>query len=182
MLKWLKTILGENYTEEIDQKVSEEIGKGFVSRSDFNTVNEAKKQLESQVGEYNTQLEELKKLDPQKLQKQIEDLQAENKKATDDMNTMLAEYKLNSAVEIALAKSGAKNGKALKALIDMDKVKLDGDTLLGMEDQLKALKESDGYLFEDSKPNAWGQRHEGTPEPSDGVERAFLARNPNLKL
>ena len=27
MLDWLKTILGEAYSEEIDKKVSEEIGK-----------------------------------------------------------------------------------------------------------------------------------------------------------
>ena len=56
MLEWLKTILGDQYTEEIDKKVSEEIGKGFVSRSDFNTVNEAKKGLEKQIGDYNGQL------------------------------------------------------------------------------------------------------------------------------
>ena len=39
MLDWLKTILGEAYSEEIDKKVSEEIGKNFVARADFNTLN-----------------------------------------------------------------------------------------------------------------------------------------------
>ena len=39
MLDWLKTILGDAYTEEIDKKVSEEIGKGFVARADFNALN-----------------------------------------------------------------------------------------------------------------------------------------------
>ena len=29
MLEWLKTILGDQYTEEIDKKVSDEIGKGL---------------------------------------------------------------------------------------------------------------------------------------------------------
>ena len=29
MLDWLKTILGEAYSEEIDKKVSEEIGKNL---------------------------------------------------------------------------------------------------------------------------------------------------------
>lgn len=43
MLEWLKTILGDTYTEDIDKKVSEEIGKQFVSRADFNTLNKKRK-------------------------------------------------------------------------------------------------------------------------------------------
>ena len=38
-LEWLKTILGDMYTPEIDTAVSQEIGKGFVSRTDFNTTS-----------------------------------------------------------------------------------------------------------------------------------------------
>lgn len=55
MLEWLKTILGDAYTEDIDKKVSDEIGKQFVSRSDFNTLNETKKTLESTVETLKTQ-------------------------------------------------------------------------------------------------------------------------------
>jgi len=35
MLEWLKTILGEHYTEDINKKISAEIGKNFVSKADF---------------------------------------------------------------------------------------------------------------------------------------------------
>ena len=31
MLEWLKTVLGDAYTPEIDTAVSQEIGKGFVA-------------------------------------------------------------------------------------------------------------------------------------------------------
>ena len=51
MLDWLKAILGDSYTEDIDSKVSAEIGKGFVSRTDFNTLNETKKALEKTVSD-----------------------------------------------------------------------------------------------------------------------------------
>ena len=43
MLEWLKNILGEDYTDEVDAKVSAEIGKNFVTKADFNQVNIAKK-------------------------------------------------------------------------------------------------------------------------------------------
>lgn len=60
MLDWLKTILGEAYSEEIDKKVSEEIGKNFVARADFNTLNTEKKALADTVKERDKQLETLK--------------------------------------------------------------------------------------------------------------------------
>ena len=51
MLDWLKEILGESWTDEIDKKVSDEIGKGFVSRSDFNTKNEELKTAKATLKE-----------------------------------------------------------------------------------------------------------------------------------
>ena len=46
MLDWLKTILGDAYTEEIDKRISAEIGKGFVARTDFNDLSAAGKNVE----------------------------------------------------------------------------------------------------------------------------------------
>lgn len=37
-LTWLKEIIGDAYTEEMDAAVSKKIGELFVSREDFNTV------------------------------------------------------------------------------------------------------------------------------------------------
>ncbi len=80
MLEFLKTILGDGYSEEIDKKISAEVGRAFVSRTDFNAANESRKQLEKTVSERDRQLDELKKsagtLDELKLQ--INTLQAEN--------------------------------------------------------------------------------------------------------
>ena len=42
MLEWLKTVLGDAYTPEIDTAVSQEIGKGFVAKADFNAAKEAR--------------------------------------------------------------------------------------------------------------------------------------------
>lgn len=38
-LEWLKPILGDTYSDELDGKISAEIGKHFVSREDFNNTN-----------------------------------------------------------------------------------------------------------------------------------------------
>lgn len=47
--EWLKEILGDSYTEDIDGRVSAEIGKGFVARADFNTKNDEVKTLQGQL-------------------------------------------------------------------------------------------------------------------------------------
>ena len=56
MLEWLKNILGEAYTDEVDAKVSAETGKNFVSKADFNQVNTAKKKAEDDVKARDQQL------------------------------------------------------------------------------------------------------------------------------
>ena len=60
-LEWLKTILGDGYTEDIESKIAQEIGKGFVSKADFNAVKTQQKKLEDDLKTSDTQLEELKK-------------------------------------------------------------------------------------------------------------------------
>ena len=88
MLEWLKNILGDKYTPEIDTAVSQEIGKGFVARADFNIKAAKRTELETEVTQLregvktrDKQLEELKKAagDNADLKKQIEDLTQQNK-------------------------------------------------------------------------------------------------------
>lgn len=66
-------------------------------------------------------------------------------------NTDIAAVKLDSAVNMALIEAKAKNPKLAKAALDMSVIKLDGDKLLGLTEQLDTLKQSDAYLFEEEK-------------------------------
>lgn len=175
MLDWLKTILGEGYTEEIDKKMSEEIGKGFVSRTDFNTVNESKKNLEAMVADRDKQLEELKKLNPEQLQAEISRLQGENKAAAEKYEADLKAAKLDFAIDTSLAKAGAVNSKAVKALLDISKISLDGENLIGLDDQLKSLKETEKWAFSKTPdvPGAGGNPPIPPADPLAAVRSAM---------
>lgn len=129
MLDWLKDILGDTYTEDIDKKISAEIGKNFVSKSDFKTKNEAYKGL----------------------QEQIEKLQNDNKAAKENYEKQLKDMQFGYSLDAALSGAKVKNLKAVKALLDTEKLAIDNGKILGLEDQIKALKESDAYLFEGEK-------------------------------
>ncbi|MDD4608952.1 MAG: phage scaffolding protein [Bacteroidaceae bacterium] len=176
-LEWLKTVLGTAYTEDIDKKVSEEIGKGFVARSDFNSVNEAKKTLEGQIVDRDKQLEELKKVDSTKLQDEITRLQGENTTNKTNYEKQLAELKLGSALDVALLGAKALDVKAVKPFINMELIKLDGDKVLGLEEQLKTIKESKSFLFEGEKepPKSGGMRQTGSEGSEDKKEEANAA-------
>lgn len=82
----------------------------------------------------------------------VEKLKTDLSALQDKYNTDTASLRLNSALELAIVAGKAKNSKAVRALLDESKVKLDGGKLYGVEEQLEALRKSDAYLFEDSTP------------------------------
>jgi septal ring factor EnvC (AmiA/AmiB activator) len=153
-MDWLKEVLGKAGIEEakidgVVEAVSKELPKHFIPKDKYNEVAEAKKKHEADLQERDKQLEQLKQAagNSEELKKQIEALQAENKNAAEEWQAKMSQMKLDFALERALTAAKARNPKAVKALLDMDKVKLDGEQLLGLEDQLKTIKESDPYLF-----------------------------------
>lgn len=167
MLDWLKDILGDSYTEDIDKKISQKIGEGFVAKSDFNQTNETKKQLETQIADRDKQLEELKKLDAPSLQAKITQLQDENAKQKSDYEQKIADMAFSSALDNALSAAGAKNVKAVKALLDTNTLILKDGKIVGLDDQLTQLKKTDGYLLNDNPDVGSVQSTGGSKEKVD---------------
>ena len=50
-MDWLKDILGDAHTEDIDKKIASYIGKNFVSKADFRAESDKVKNLEGQIAE-----------------------------------------------------------------------------------------------------------------------------------
>ncbi len=171
-MDWLKEILKKAGIEEekvdgVISDISKELPKYFIPKDKYNEVAEAKKKLEADLAARDTQLEELKKAagTSEELKAQIEQLQAENQKAAEEWQAKMAQMQLDFAIEKALTAAKAKNAKAVKALLDLEKVKLDGEQLLGLEDQLKTLKETDPYLFGESGKVGGGTNPPGVGDP-----------------
>ena len=184
-MEWIK-VLVERHTKEgkLDlgafmTELKAEFPKRFMPKDKYNETAEAKKKLEADLAARDAQLEELKKAagTSEELKKQIEQLQDENKKADEAWQTKLAQMQLDFALERALTAAKAKNAKAVKALLDMEKVKLDGDKLLGLEDQLKTIQQSDPYLFGES-----GKVGSGTNPPGAGTGEVNPWKKDNWNL
>ena len=163
-MEWIKNLLekhtkeGKLDTEAFMAEVKTEFPKNAVPKDAYNATAEAKKKLEMDLADRDKQLEELKKSAgaSEDLKQQIQTLQEENKKAKEKYEADLRDLTLTNAIKLAVA--GKVHDEALVAgLVDKEKLVIDGDKVVGLEDQLKGLQENKAFLFkpadgDDKKP------------------------------
>ncbi len=168
--------------------------KEYVPKSELEAVQGQIKTLESTVNKRDKQLKDIEKNvgDNETLKKQIETLQADNKTASEKYKNEITQLKINSAVDMALTKAGAKTLKAVKALIDIDKISVDeSGNVTGVEEQIKGLAEGEDtkYLFNSEafkgvSVGSGGQE----PEAADISKMsytemcAYLEKNPDVNI
>lgn len=143
-------LIAMGLTEEQAKKVMDSLDGNYVTKTRFNEVNEENKTLKKSVSDRDKQLEDLKKSsgDNEELKKQIETLQQENANQKKAHDAEMTQLRLGNAIDAALTAAGAKNIKAVRALIDTSKVKVGEDgKLTGFDDLLSAVQKSDSYLF-----------------------------------
>lgn len=212
MLEWLKTVLGDAYTPEIDTAVSQEIGKGFVARTDFNTKTAKVTELETEVKQLregiktrDTQLSELKKSagDNAELQKQIDTLTQQNKDQKTAYDKELATVKLTAAVDTELTAAGSKSNIAVRALLaeflqnatvqDGKVVSKENGQSVTLGAKLEAMKKdaASDFLFSAATRKSWKPGEGGDNGKAGGKKPSemsyseladYLAQNPDAKL
>lgn len=106
-----------------------------------------------QINERDEQLEELseKAEGNEDLTAQIEELKQQNEQTAKEYEVKLSEQEFNHKLETTLSSEKVRNAKAVKALLDLDIIKLEDGELKGLNEQLESLQESDSYLFEQEK-------------------------------
>ena len=128
----------------------------YVPKSRFNEVNDSKNDLEGQVKDRDRQLKDLKKAagDNKELKNKIEALEEGNKKTREDYEAKIKQIKIDNAVDVSLKDAGAKNLKAVRALLDLDGLKIDGDSIDGLKEQIESLQKDEGtsFMFDTKEP------------------------------
>ncbi len=147
--------ISEELAAKAEAASLKELG-GYVEKSKHDEVVEENKTLKTSVSDRDKQLETLKGSagDNEELKKQIEAMKQQNADQEKAYKAELAQLRLDNAIDAALIAAGAKNGKAVKALIDISKVKLGEDgKLAGWDEQIKAIQKTDAYLFNAKQQN-----------------------------
>lgn len=141
---------------------------GYVSEDKYSNSLMEIKNLKEQIGTRDSQLKELRELEPEKMKGRIVELESENEKTKYQYENEIKQLKLNNIVELALRDSKAKNVKAVKSLLDIDYENVninDKGSIDGLTEKINAIIESDPYLFsiDDSKSKFNGI------EPENGI-------------
>lgn len=193
----VKLGLDEETAEKIANASAEEL-KGFVPKSRFDEVNNAKKTAEDTVKERDQQIESLKSAgNVDDLKQQIITLQNENKAKDEAHAAELLKVRIDFDVEAALTEAKAKNHKAVKALLDLEKAELGDDgKVKGLREQIAALTKAEDSKFMFNAVTA--PKMKGAKTGEDGIEDgdkgvdtskmtydelcAYLAENPEATL
>lgn len=191
-LEWLKPILKDAYTEEIDRAISAEIGRAFVAKNDFDAKNTELKGAKAQLAEANKTIEGLQAegKDLETVRKEAADYKARAEQAEADAAAQLEAYKFDSWFNGLSAQHKARNADVIRTLAGEERMQAlrqsknrdaDGKALF------EALEKDAAYAFDTAPlPPPYAAGTGSMPmlggEAADGVAAAFSALNPNLKL
>lgn len=144
-------------------------------KNQVQTLTAERDGLKTQLGEANTKLEGY---DPEWKTKATQ--------AQQEAEAQLAGMKLDFALDRALAAAKARDTVSVRAHLKTENLKLDGDQIIGLDEQLKTLQTDKAFLFEEAAPQASAARvgsaieHGSSPENLDAFTAAAM-RGARLK-
>ncbi|MCM0648640.1 phage scaffolding protein [Clostridium swellfunianum] len=143
----------------------------YVPKERFSQVTTEKNDYKQQLADRDKQLTDLqgKVKDNEALTQEIEKLKAANSTTAADYEKKLQEIQYESAINNALKDSKAKDINLIKALLDKNKLKVNGEEVVGIKEQLEAIKKDKDYLFEKEVPGT-GSFNTGAKKNPDGGE------------
>ena len=129
--------------------IAEDVAKQVVSMNETEIAAEAKKltdkeaELTMATDKIRELTETVKKFDGVDVEKMKSEIENWSKKYNEDTTAL----KLDSALTLALADSGAIDKDIVKGLIDRSIIKLEDGKLVGVSEQLEKLKADKAFLF-----------------------------------
>ena len=108
------------------------------------TVQAAKSELEDAHTTTETLQEQLKEREAVIKELEEDSISSEE---LDKVQNQLIEQRKEMEIRLGITKAGARNEKAVMALLDTEAIQVEGDGVKGIEEQIKKLQESDAYLF-----------------------------------
>lgn len=168
--------------KEIIDKIMDENGSDLEK-------NKAK--LEAQRDNYKSQLEtaqnalkEFEGVDVKNLQEKINTLNDELRRKDTEYTQKIADMEFNSVLDGVISSSGAKNSKAVKALLDLESLKASKNQADDIKQALEAVKTNNDYMFESKEPIKNPVKDTGSTKITGITKEAFkeMSYSERLKI
>lgn len=152
----LKELIGaEVYDNHVAPKLPEgkkyffAEGENFVPQSRIDEVTTTVKDYKAQLAERDKQISQLKDAAKgnEALTAKLNELQELNKKQSEEFQTKLLENEKNFALHSYLQGLNSKDSDLVKAKLDLTKAVYKDGQYSGLDEQVKSLKETHPYLF-----------------------------------
>lgn len=155
--------------DKILDENSADIGR---AKGELDTYKTKVTSLENEIETHKTEIATLKTQvgDTAALNQKISQLETDKLNLTNDLTTKVTEIKKDHAIEGKIRDVKGKNIKAIKALLDMEKITFENEELGGLDEQLTALQgaEDSSMLFGDAQGAPAGTHINNPPNGGNG--------------
>lgn len=158
MQEWLKELLGEAYTPQLEESLTAALAQRFVN----------KEELDARQAKWKTELETARA--------QAADWKQQAEQARKSAEEQVAAARFDAALNTAIGKAGGRSEKAIRALLDLDSLRTSADPEGAIAAALAQLEQENGYLFGGITPPPYAAgTGAGAPggEPDEVLRRAF---------
>lgn len=158
MQEWLKELLGEAYTPQLEESLTAALAQRFVN----------KEELDTRQARWKTELETARA--------QAADWKQQAEQARKSAEEQVAAARFDAALNTAIGKAGGRSEKAIRALLDLDSLRTSADPEGAIAAALEQLEQENGYLFGGITPPPYAAgTGAGAPggEPDEVLRRAF---------
>ncbi|WP_270913975.1 phage scaffolding protein [Allofournierella sp. CML151] len=158
MQEWLKELLGEAYTPQLEESLTAALAQRFVNREE----------LDTRQARWKTELETARA--------QAADWKQQAEQARKSAEEQVAAARFDAALNTAIGRAGGRSEKAIRALLDLDSLRTSADPEGAIAAALEQLEQENGYLFGGITPPPYAAgTGAGAPggEPDELLRRAF---------
>lgn len=142
--------------KDVIDKVFAEHGKSIESlKSDNDALKAQLETAQETIKSANAEIKGYKDLDIDGIQKKASEWEQKAIAAEEKATKEIEALRFDTALSSALTSARARNPKAVRALLNVDALKQTESGIVGLNEQLEAIKKDNGYLFE--------------PEPAGGA-------------
>lgn len=182
-MKNIETILSELGIQiPADKKdaFTAQFGENYKTAEETNRLRTARDDLKAQLDGAKEQLKSFEGVDVSDLKSQIAKLNGDLTAKDNEYKAKLADMEFSAVLDSAISSSGAKNAKAVKALLDVDKLRASTNRDADIKSALEACKAGNDYLFTSDEPVKNPVAPTGSPNNADPLAavRAAMGLEP----
>lgn len=134
----------------------------YVSSEKYSSLETEAKNYKTQLSDVNKQLEKLKNSNAnvEELKQEIETLRNDNQSKSEEYENKINELRMTSAIKLAIGDK-AHDADLVTSLIDKNLIKIQDDNIIGLDEQIKSIREKKAFLFKNDKQTQYDPKGGG---------------------